>query len=161
MRGPTAERKGLNNQKFQPPLTAGLSADTCQHHLCLPAPGSAAAVSQQLEKCLWSQQCCTVGYLVLCNGFSVPVSISSPESGEREWAGLKGFGESCGFAVELWRRWHSLCFSRHPCRLIPMENGDPVWTRCASCVKGTVFCSKGKKETWKSAACIRLSLGPA
>lgn len=155
-----AEGKGPNHQKFQPPVIAGLFPDTCQHHLCLVAPGSAAAVSQQLEKCLWSQQCCTEGYLVLCDGFSIPAIISSPEPREREWAGLKDFGVSCGSAVELWRAGHSLCFSCHPCRLIPMENGDLIWACRVLCVKVTVSC-KGKRETWKSAAFIRLSLGLA
>lgn len=39
-----------------------------------------------------------------------------------------------------------------------MEDEDPVWARCASCVKGAASC-KGKRETSKSAAVIRLSLG--
>lgn len=132
-----AEGRGPNKQKFQPPATAGLFSDTCQHHLCLCHSRECCCSLQQLEECLWSQQCCTEGYSALGNGFSVPAVISSPESREREWAGLKGFGESCASAAELCRAGHLLCFS-HPCRLIPMENGEPVWARCVSCVKGTV-----------------------
>lgn len=63
--GSMAQGKGPNNQKFHPPVTVGLFPDTRQHHLCLLAPGSAAAFSQQLEKCLWSQQGCTEAHLVL------------------------------------------------------------------------------------------------
>lgn len=35
VRGPMAEGKDPNNQKFQPPVTVGLFPGACQHHLCL------------------------------------------------------------------------------------------------------------------------------
>lgn len=87
------------------PQTAGLLPDTRQHHLHLLAPGSAPVVSQQLGKHLWSWQHCTEGYLIICNGFSIPVIISSPESRERDrdsagkQAASTCFGEAFGFAV--------------------------------------------------------------
>lgn len=109
-RGPSAEgERSRQPESSASPRTVRLFPDTRQHHLCPLPPGSTSVVSQQLEKRLWSRQHCTEGYLVICNGFSIPVIVSSPELRERErrfagrWAGSKGFGEAWGFAIQLGR----------------------------------------------------------
>lgn len=75
------ERSGHRGSN-QPESSASHHCWAVSRHTSTPCPlasRSAPAVCQQLGKCLWSQNHCMKGYLVICNGFSTPVIISSPE----------------------------------------------------------------------------------